>query len=87
LPGCVRSGRSASSLALTTKESLLKFGHLGFEHLHLGHQFLSTLDGALMLGAVIMSLLPQNDHFGSQQPILLLERGLFLSQPIGLFRT
>jgi hypothetical protein len=79
-PGGVRSGRSAGSLALTTKESLLKFGHLGFEHVDLGPQFLSTLDGALMLGAVIMSLLPQSDYFGSQQPILLLERGLFLPQ-------
>jgi hypothetical protein len=41
---------------------------------------LSTLDSALMLGAVIMSLLPQSDYFGSQQPIPLLERGLFLPQ-------
>src|SRR5208337_2615878 len=46
----------------------------------LGPQFLSPLDGALMLGAVIMSLLPQSDYFGSQQPVLLLERGLFLPQ-------
>ena len=58
----------------------MKFGHLGFEHAHLDLQFLSTLDGALMLGAVIMSLLTQSDYFGLQQPILLLERGLFLPQ-------
>jgi len=38
------------------------------------------LDGALMLGAVKMSLLPQSKYFGSQQPILLSERGMFLPQ-------
>jgi hypothetical protein len=38
------------------------------------------LDGALMLGAVIVSLLTQSDYFGLQQPILLLERGMFLPQ-------
>src|SRR5271166_2265355 len=65
---------------LTPKESLLKFGHLGFEHAHLDLQFLGTLDGALMLGAVIMSLLAQSNYFGLQQPILLLERGMFLPQ-------
>jgi len=27
-----------------------------------------------------MGLLPQGDHFGSQEPILLLERGRFLSE-------
>ena len=79
-PGCAQRGRSAHSLALTTKESLLEFGHLGFEHVHLGLQFLGTLDGALMLGAVIVSLLTQSDYFGLQQPILLLERSMFLPQ-------
>ena len=39
-----------------------------------------TLDGALMLGAVIVSLLTQSDYFGLQQPVLLLERGMFLPQ-------
>ncbi|HME57719.1 MAG TPA: hypothetical protein VKF63_05230 [Terracidiphilus sp.] len=77
-PDCAQRGRSAGSLALTTKESLLEAGHLGFEHVDLGLQFLGTLDGALMLGAVIVSLLTQSDYFGLQQPILLSERGMFL---------
>jgi hypothetical protein len=38
------------------------------------------LDGALMLGAVIVSLLTQSDYFGLQLPVLLLERGMFLPQ-------
>jgi hypothetical protein len=72
-PGCARKrGCSAGSLTLTTKESLLEFGHLGLEHLDLGLQFLGTLDGALMLAAMIMSLLTQSDYFGLQQPIPLL---------------
>jgi hypothetical protein len=80
-PGCARKrGCSAGSLTLTTKESLLEFGHLGLEHLDLGLQFLGTLDGALMLAAMIMSLLTQSDYFGLQQPIPLLERGIFLPQ-------
>ena len=33
-----------------------------------------------MLGAVIVSLLTQSDYFGLQQPVLLLERGMFLPQ-------
>src|ERR1700751_3544711 len=73
--------------ALTTKESLLEFGHLGFEHVHLGLQFLGTLDGALMLAAVIIPLLTQNDYFGLQQPILLVERGMFLPQSTCLLRA
>ena len=77
LPSCARR---ACSLALTTKESLLEVGHLGFEHADLGLQFLGTLDGTLMLGAVIVSLLTQSDYFGLQQPILLLKRGMFLPQ-------
>jgi hypothetical protein len=76
----LRPKGSLGELALTAKESLLKFGHLGFEHAHLDLQFLGTLDGALMLGAVIMSLLSQSNYFGLQQPILLLERGMFLPQ-------
>ena len=80
-PGCARKrGCSAGSLTLTTKESLLEFDHLGLEHLDLGLQFLGTLDGALMLAAMIMSLLTQSDYFGLQQPIPLLERGIFLPQ-------
>src|SRR5207244_4781887 len=39
-----------------------------------------TLDGALMLAAMIMSLLTQSDCFGLQQPIPLLERAIFLQQ-------
>ena len=80
LPSCARRARSACSLTLTTKESLLEAGHLRFEHADLGLQFLGTLDGALMLRAVIVSLLTQSDYFGLQQPILLLERGMFLPQ-------
>jgi len=80
-PGCALKRRcSAGSLTLTTKESLLEFGHLGLEHLDLGLHFLGTLDGALMLAAMIMSLLTQSDYFGLQQPIPLLERGIFLPQ-------
>ena len=43
LPSCARRARSTCSLALTTKESLLEVGHLGFEHVDLGLQFLGTL--------------------------------------------
>jgi hypothetical protein len=68
----LRLKRPLGGLALTTKESLLKFGHLGFEHVDLGPQFLSTLDGALMLGAVIMSLLPQSDYFGSMAAMIVM---------------
>src|SRR5690349_18015283 len=71
---------SAGSLALATKEPLLEFGYLGFQHLHLGLEFLGPGHRAPMLATVVMGLLTQGDHFGSQELVLRLERGMFLPQ-------
>ena len=80
-PGCARSRvGSANLLAFTTKEPLLEFGHLGFERLELALKIEGTLDSALMLGAVIISLLAQLNYFGLQSSILLPERGILLPQ-------
>src|SRR5690349_7716908 len=79
-PAGPQKARSAGSLALTTKQPLLQFGHFGFEHVDLGLEFLGPGHRAPMLATVVMGLLTQGDHFGSQEPILLLERGRFLSE-------
>jgi hypothetical protein len=57
LTAAAQKGRSATLLALTTKESLLELGHFGFEHLHLGLQFLGPSHRAPMLATVVMGLL------------------------------
>jgi hypothetical protein len=80
LPGSPQKAHSARSLALTAKESLLEFSHFGFQHVHLGLQFLGPGHRAPMLTPMIMGLLTQGDHFGSQELILRLERGMFLPE-------
>jgi hypothetical protein len=57
LPRCPQRGRPAGSFALTTKQPLLELGYLGFQHVHLGLEFLGPCHGAPMLTAVVMGLL------------------------------
>ena len=79
-PAAAQKGRWAGSFALTTKPALLERSHFGFEHVHLGLEFLGPGHRAPVLATLVMGLLTQGDDFGLQPPRLLSERGRFRSE-------